>query len=104
MFEKITATGKLGAFTEETLSAIKVVVSFAQEELAVERYSKLADETRDVAKKSAKASAMIMTLFMTFLFGYQCYAFFLGSYLMQIGSINPATGNIYTVFDIIVCC
>lgn len=27
---------------------------------------------------------------------------FIGSYLMQIGAINPATGKVYSVFDVIV--
>ena len=35
MFMKLGQTKKLGAHTEEILSAIKLVVSFAQEDLAI---------------------------------------------------------------------
>jgi accessory gene regulator protein AgrB len=79
-----------------------LVVSFAQEELAVERYSVMADEATRKAKKSAMTSGLVIFFLVIFLFSYATYSFFLGSYLMQIGEINPATGKTYTVFDIIV--
>ena len=42
MREKLNMTKELGAHTEETLSALKLVVSFAQEDLAIEKYDKIA--------------------------------------------------------------
>lgn len=53
MNEKMEQTKKLGAHTEEILSAFKLVVSFAQEDLAVEQYEKIALETKNLAKSAS---------------------------------------------------
>jgi hypothetical protein len=43
----------LGGHTEETLSAMKLVISFAQEGITLAEYDKIATETNRIAKKAA---------------------------------------------------
>ena len=43
----------LGGHTEETLTAIKLVISFAQEGITLADYDKIATETNKIAKKAA---------------------------------------------------
>jgi len=44
---KLDMTEKLGAHTEETLSALKLVVSFAQEDFVVDKYDQIALKARN---------------------------------------------------------
>ena len=44
---------KLGAHTEETLSALKLIISFAQEEITLKKYDEMAEATRKIATKAA---------------------------------------------------
>jgi len=53
MKDKLAQTKKLGAHTEETLSALKLVVSFAQEDHAVKKYDEIASESKDLASKAS---------------------------------------------------
>jgi hypothetical protein len=43
----------LGGHTEETMSAMKLVISFAQESTTLNIYNKIAAATTKVAKKAA---------------------------------------------------
>ena len=49
--EKIEVTKELGGVVEETLSAIKLVSAFANEDKEIKKFSKLADQVRTVAHK-----------------------------------------------------
>jgi ABC-type multidrug transport system fused ATPase/permease subunit len=49
--EKLGVVKKLGGVVEESLTAIKLIVSFANEDIELEKFDKLADETRKVAHK-----------------------------------------------------
>jgi hypothetical protein len=79
---KLEATKNLGAHTEETLAALKLVVSFNREDLAVKEFEKIAFETREESKKSSYAMASMMGCFMCFMFGFFCYSYYIGSILV----------------------
>jgi ABC-type multidrug transport system fused ATPase/permease subunit len=51
--EKLKQLELLGGHTEETLSAMKLVISFAQEGITLAEYDKIATETNRIAKKAA---------------------------------------------------
>ena len=42
---------ELGSFTEEQMSAIKLVIAFGREEHALKEYEKIAEETRKIGTK-----------------------------------------------------
>ena len=50
--EKMTQNAKLGKYTEEQMSAIKLVISFGREAHALESYEKIAKETLDKCTKT----------------------------------------------------
>lgn len=82
MFEKLAQTKKLGAHTEEILSALKLVVSFAQEDDAIRKYDAIAEETMKVGKKAAIQNAIMMGFFLTFMFGFYLFSYVIGSSLI----------------------
>lgn len=51
--KKFGQNAKLGGFTEEMLSALKLIISFGKEEDKMKEYKVLAEETYLVAKKSS---------------------------------------------------
>ena len=50
--QKMMQNAKLGKYTEEQMSAIKLVIAFGREEYALSEYEKIAKETQDVCKKT----------------------------------------------------
>jgi len=101
MKAKLVQTRKLGAHTEETLSALKLVVSFAQEDQALRHYDEIAEETRNLAKNAGVLQSVVHGTFLGFMFGFFLYSYAVGGQLIANGSINPATGEVYTVVEII---
>ena len=101
MFAKLAQTKKLGAHTEETLSALKLVVSFAQEDHAIKKYDEIALETMKVAKRASIQQAIMTGFFLTFMFGFYLFSYAIGSSLIEQGYINPATGQVYSIVEII---
>lgn len=53
VMKKFGQNAKLGGFTEEMLSALKLIISFGKEEDKMKEYKVLAEETYLVAKKSS---------------------------------------------------
>ena len=98
---KLTQTEILGAHTEETLSALKLVVSFAQEDFVIEKYDKIAEQTKNQAKKASIIQSSVNGLFLAFMFGFFLYSYAAGSWLIQNERTNPATGEVYKVSEII---
>ena len=82
MLAKLEQTTKLGAHTEETLSALKLVISFAQEDLAIKKYEEMALETKNMAAKAGIFQSVVFGFFFTFMFGFFLYSYFVGSYLI----------------------
>lgn len=99
---KIKQLELLGAHTEETMSAIKLVQSFAKEDLATDKYVKIAKETELICKKAAKGTGCLQGIFLTSMFGFFLYAYAIGSVLLEYKHLNPATGKEYTVMDIVI--
>ena len=101
MASKLAQTKELGAHTEETLSALKLVVSFAQEDLAISKYDKIAEETRNQAKSASIFQSIVHGWFMFFMFGQFLYTYAVGGYMIEEKRINPATGEVYSIVEII---
>ena len=51
---KMGQSAKLGGFTEELLSSMKLIISFGKEKEKLEEYKKLAEETYKISAKSDK--------------------------------------------------
>jgi len=79
------------------------VVSFANEHLALKRYDEFAKKSQIVSLKAAKATGCVFGMFMTTMFGFNLWAYYMARILLVNKWINPATGTTYKIIDIMVC-
>ena len=81
---------KLGGVVEESLTAIRLVASFANEVKEEQKFRALADETRVVAHVQEFWSAFIAGFFKFVIFVYYVYSFYIASIYIQKGFKNPS--------------
>jgi ABC-type multidrug transport system fused ATPase/permease subunit len=98
---KLETNQELGGFTEECLSAMKLVVSFSREDFIQKKFTEKAKVTQKVSKKASFFSAMFFGLIRCFMFGFFVYANGLAIVLVHKKVTNPNSGKPYTVQDII---
>ena len=77
--KKTVSLKQLGGIVEESLSAVKLIVSFANEEKEVAKFMNKATETRDIARSTDLLIAFIIGLIRFLLIGFYSYAFWIGS-------------------------
>ena len=65
------------------------------------KFEKLANETRLVAQKTEICVAGFIGAFRFGIFGFYCYSFWVGTYYIQYGKMNPCTGKQYSTGDIL---
>jgi ABC-type multidrug transport system fused ATPase/permease subunit len=99
----MVVTKKLGGIVEESLSAIKLIVSFAQEEKEIDKFVKMADQTRQVAKKQTNLVAVFFSMIRGLMYTYYVFAFFVGSIFIYNGRLNERTGVPYNSGDVLSC-
>ena len=92
---------KLGGHTEETLSALKLIFSFSQEEITLKKYDEIAEATRKIATKAAILQGSLGGMFYTVMFGFSLYAYSVASVLLTNKVNNVVTGQSYTVGEIV---
>jgi hypothetical protein len=90
--QKFVEFTKLGGIMEEVLHAIKLVIGFANEDLAIQRYEKCAENALVVALHAAKTTGWISGLFMVAMFSFNVYGCLLAGILIRYQWTNPATG------------
>ena len=73
---------KLGKYTEEQMSSIKLVIAFGREEHALTKYEEIAAETRDICKKTGVKLGYLQGLFILTMIGTQIFAWGLGGILV----------------------
>ena len=67
--EKMMQNAKLGKYTEEQMSSIKLVIAFGREEHALTKYEEIAAETRDICKKTGVKLGYLQGLFILTMIG-----------------------------------
>lgn len=77
--ERIGVSKKLGGTLEESLSAIKLIVSFAQEEKEIKKVEEAAQQTKIVGQKSSMWLALFMSMIRLNIFGYFVFTIAIGS-------------------------
>lgn len=88
---------QLGGAAEESLSAIKLVVSFGQEEKEISKFVKLAELVKQTSKRSSILSALVFVVFRTLMFGFYIYSYWIGAKILYDKRVNPSTGKVYDV-------
>ncbi|CDW84672.1 abc transporter [Stylonychia lemnae] len=92
---------KLGSKIEESLSGIKIISSFAQEDREIEVFEKLSIDSRNSSIKSEYiTAAFIGTLKFTIYVSYS-FNFWMATIYLYHSKINPSTGKPYTSQDIV---
>lgn len=100
---KTSSLKKLGGIVEETLSAVKLIVSFAQEEREVAKFYKQATETKDIAHQTDILISFLIGMVRFLLLGFYSYAFWIGTvyvrknYYNEVKGTNFNSGTILTV-------
>ena len=76
---KMAVLKRLGGVVEESLTAVRLISSFANEKKEEDKFTKLAEETMVVAHTQEFWSAFIVGIFKMFIFGYYVYSFYIAS-------------------------
>jgi ABC-type multidrug transport system fused ATPase/permease subunit len=74
---------ELGGIIEETFSAIKLVISFANEDKEVAKFEKLAIKVRDCDQKAEIKLVLFGSLMRFMIFGSYIYSFWLATQLVK---------------------
>jgi ABC-type multidrug transport system fused ATPase/permease subunit len=96
--EKMMILKKLGGVIEESLSAVRLIASFANEKKETEKFRKLAEEVRNVTHRQEFWSAFIVGLFKFVIFAYYVYSFYIASIYVEKRYTNPSKD--YKTYDV----
>jgi hypothetical protein len=91
----------MGGFTEECLAAFKIIISFGNEDLALNIYKDKANESRTCSFKANRMVGILFGFFRMLIYGFFCFNFYMATIFIQNGSINPTTGEQYSIVEII---
>lgn len=69
----------LGGHTEETMSSLKLVLAFAQEDITLKKYDNQTDEAKVVAQKFAVKLGMMSGAFFLAMFSFYVYSYGIAS-------------------------
>ena len=100
--QKMTQNYKLGSYVEEQMSAIKLVISFGREKFAIEKFSEMAELTREISTRSGVKMAYMSGMFFASIIGVSIWGWTFGGILVQNDVTNPGTGEKYTVADVLI--
>ena len=69
--------------------------------MTIEKYDKIALETKNLSRKASIFQSVTHGLFLTFMFGQFLYTYAVGGWLIQNQNINPSTGEVYSIVEIV---
>lgn len=98
---KMQSVTKLGGYTEECLHALKLIVSFAQEEAKIREYDKRAEETLKVSNKAGHITSVFYFVVRVGIFGFFVYSYYIASIFIEDRVQNPRTGKPYRIEEIV---
>jgi len=74
---------QLAGAVEESLTAVRLIASFANENKEEEKFRNLSNKVLQISQKSALWSAVMVGAFKMFIFGYFCYAFYIATFFIE---------------------
>jgi len=98
---KLQANQELGGFSEEILSTMKLVVSFAREDLILKKYKEKSEVTRTISRKANTFQSAFFGVIRCLMFGFFVYTFYVATLLVENKVDNPNTGEPYTIVEIV---
>lgn len=100
-FLKLEANTDLGGYTEECLSALKLIIAFGNEDLTLKEYRNRALVTRDISKGAGKVAATFFGIFRAQIFCFFVYNYLIASIFVEEGYINPNTALPYSIVEVV---
>ena len=91
------AVKKLGGVIEEILTAVRLIASYANENIEAEKFRKLSADVRDVTHSQEFWLALTIGIFKFVIFLYYVYAIYIASIYLEKGYGNPNYG--YKKYD-----
>mmetsp|Transcript_10621 Transcript_10621/g.17848 ORF Transcript_10621/g.17848 Transcript_10621/m.17848 type:complete len:339 (+) Transcript_10621:8-1024(+) len=85
---QLKAYGQSAGYAEQALNAIKIVLSFGQQEREVMNYQKHLDGVRKTAMKTHYTNSLAVAFFLSSIFGVYSYSFFFGTVFIYNDVIN----------------
>lgn len=98
---KMGAITKLGGYTEESLHALKLIVSFAREEHAIMKYNERAKECYRISNKAGYITAVFYFVFRLGIFGFFIYCYYMASVFVEDAILNPRNDEPYGITTIV---
>lgn len=95
------AYGQSAGYAEQALAAIRIVVSFGQEDLEIKNYTTYLQKVKEAGHKAAFTSGLSMGFFMFCIYLCYAYAFLIGAYWMDKPYWNHAEDRDYMSGDVI---
>lgn len=99
--QKMECTKKMGGIVEESLSAIRLITSFAKEKRELEKFEKLTSEVREISHSAEYWLATFIGVFRFIIFGFYVYTFWIATHYIKKGFNNPNTDLPYSVNDLL---
>jgi ATP-binding cassette subfamily B (MDR/TAP) protein 1 len=99
--EKLAVSRQLCGHVEENITAIKLIVSFAKEKLAIEGFQHYSNLLRAVTYKREITISFLAALVRTLTFLYYAYSFWIGAMFVKSKRFNERTQSEYDAGDVI---
>lgn len=99
VMSKMRCNGELGAFTEEMLSSLKLIVSFGKENVKLDEYRGKALSAYEQARKSAISTGIAGGFFFGILMGFSTYSWAVGYAFIKYEVWNPVFDRPVNVAD-----
>jgi ATP-binding cassette, subfamily B, bacterial len=96
--EKMEVMKKLGGAIEESLTAVRLIASFANEKKETEKFRRLSENVKVVAHRQEFWMSFIVGIFKFTIFAYYVYSFYIASIYIEKGYTNPCNG--YKKYDV----
>ena len=101
--KKMMTDAKIGGFIEETLSAMKLIISFGREDERLKEFEDLSLDTYKQNKKTAAATGGIGAIFLAIAIGQSFFSWFICGFFFEYQLKNPYTGEVTTLEEIFAC-
>ena len=97
---KFGCNARMGGFTEEMLSSLKLTVSFGKEQKKLEEYKELALQSYKISKRGAIINGLATGWFYGIMVGFSCFSWAIGFVCIKYEVPNPVYDRTMTVYDI----
>ena len=82
-FLKLEANKALGGFSEECLSALKLIIAFGNEDITMEKYKEKAEVTKSISYKANRLMSIFFGILRFLMFGFFAYNYSIATIFVE---------------------